>query len=80
MAAKWIMAVGATAASKASTSVGDVRSAHRTSTPGRAVNACARLRFEGTPRSVATTRRPWPANSATTAEPTRPNAPVTRTL
>lgn len=56
-----------------------VSSVHRTSTPSGSLSAA--LRFTGVRRwPLATTRRPLTANRLTVADPTKPKAPVTRTV
>ena len=69
---------GWTFANSSRTWAAAVRSAHAVSTP--VGNAAAALRLAGEGRSVATSGRPWAASFATVAFPTRPKAPVTRTV
>src|SRR6185312_6534 len=77
-AARWTITSGAISETRRCTCSESVRSAHRNSTPRGSFSAAFRL--AGVSRSVATTRRPSSASLRTVAEPTRPKAPVMRTV
>src|SRR6201993_2438338 len=77
-AARWTITSGPMSETRRRTCSGSVRSAHRNSTPSGSFLAPFRLAVVS--RSVATTRRPSSASLRTVAEPTRPKAPVMRTV
>ena len=77
IAARWMIASGATSETSCAVRSALVRSAHWTVTPGGSVSAA--LRLEGVSRSATTVRRPSSANLRTVAEPTSPKPPVTST-
>src|ERR1700742_4439736 len=78
IAARWMIASGATSATSRSAWVRSVRTAHRASAP--LGSFAAALRLTGASRSVATTWRPSSVSRLTVADPTRPKPPVTSTV